>query len=291
MFERILLVVLPVFLITALGYFVAKRSRPDFDVINRLGIDVFGPMLVFGALAGKDFHIADYWTLSAAMVLSIAFSGAAGWVLARGMRQSSLTWMPPIMFGNSGNLGIPMALLAFGDGALPPTIVLFMISFCLQFVVCAWLLDRDVSLWSIWKVPTVMATVAGCLVSLAHIQIWPPVIDATQMVGKMAVALNTFALGVRLVDIDFKRWHEGVIGGVARPLIGGGLSAGVAYLLGLSPLATSLLILFGAMPPGITNFILAERYNQEPHKVASIVLIGNAMSIVVLPLALTFVLR
>lgn len=291
MLSRILLVVLPVFMITALGYVVAKRSRPDFDVINRLGIDVFGPMLVFGALAGKDFHIADYWGLSLAMVLSIALSGVAGAMLARSMRQSSLTWMPPIMFGNSGNLGIPMALLAFGDGAMAPTIVLFMISFCLQFVVCAWLLDRDVSLWSIWKVPTVMATIAGTAVSLTHIHIWPPVIDATQMVGKMAVALNTFALGVRLVDIDFSRWRDGAIGGIARPVIGGVVSGLVAHLFGLSSLSTSLLILFGAMPPGITNFILAERYNQEPHRVASIVLIGNAMSVVFLPLALIFVLR
>lgn len=291
MIERILAVVLPVFLLTAAGYVVARRSRPDFETINRLGIDVFGPVLVFGALAGKDFHIADYWQLSLAMLFTIALSGLAGFLLARGLRQSSRTWMPPMMFGNSGNLGIPMAILAFGDGAMPLAIVLFMISFCLHFVVGAWLLDRELKLRSLWKVPTVLASLAGIVVSLLHIQVWPPVIDAAQMIGRMAVALNTFALGVRLVDLDFNRWREGLVGGIARPLAGIAISAVAAKFCGLSALPTALLMLFGAMPPGVTNFILAERYRHEPHRMAAIVLIGNAMSVLFLPLALLIVLR
>lgn len=291
MLERILSVVLPVFLLTALGFVVARRMRPDFDVVNRLTVDVFGPLLVFGALAGKDFRIADHWDLGLAMILTIALSGAAGFVLARGIRQSSKTWMPPMMFGNSGNLGIPMALLAFGGDALPSAIVLFMVSFCAHFIVCAWMLDRNVRLASLWRVPTVAASIVGVIVSLAQIEVWHPIVEASQMIGRMAVALNTFALGVRLVDIDFSRWKDGAIGGLARPVSGVAISWLVGRTLGLSELGTSLLMLFGAMPPGVTNFILAERYNQEPHRMASIVLIGNAMSVLLLPLALAFVLR
>jgi len=52
----------------------------------------------------------------------------------------------------------------------------------------------------------------------------------------------------------------------------------------------SILVLFGALPPAVINFMLAEQYNRDPEAVASMVLIGNIASVVSLPLALWFVL-
>ena len=51
-----------------------------------------------------------------------------------------------------------------------------------------------------------------------------------------------------------------------------------------------LLVIFGALPPAVLNFMLAERYDQEPQNVASIVMLGNLASLIVIPLALAFVL-
>jgi len=48
----------------------------------------------------------------------------------------------------------------------------------------------------------------------------------------------------------------------------------------------ALLLVFGALPPAVLNYMFAERYHQEPEKVASMVLIGNVMAVVFLPLAL-----
>jgi predicted permease len=62
-------------------------------------------------------------------------------------------------------------------------------------------------------------------------------------------------------------------------------------LLGLEGRDAAMLILFGALPPAVLNFIFAERYRQEPERVASIVMIGNTASLAVIPLTLAWVLR
>ena len=51
-----------------------------------------------------------------------------------------------------------------------------------------------------------------------------------------------------------------------------------------------MLLVFGALPPAVLNFLFAERYRQEPQRVASIVLIGNLAALFFLPLALALVL-
>ncbi|MNY67225.1 hypothetical protein D3C86_2047730 [compost metagenome] len=62
-------------------------------------------------------------------------------------------------------------------------------------------------------------------------------------------------------------------------------------LLQLAPEQTALVVLFGALPPAVLNFLMAELYQQEPERMASIVLIGNLASLLFVPLGLAFALR
>lgn len=290
MLIRILEVVFPVFFLTALGWWVARRSRPDFGALNRLTMDVFTPALVFGALAGKDFHIVRYWPLVLGMLLATLVCMALAWLLARTLHQAPQTWVPPMSFGNSGNLGLSISVLAFGEAVLPAAVVMFMISSVLHFSIGTLMLDRQVRLGGLWRVPIVFAMLAGLLVSVLQLQVWPPAVTAFSMLGQIAIPLNILALGVRLADMEFSGWRDGVLGGLARPVIGMLSGWAVAYLLGLDHTWSALMILFGAMPPAVMNFIMAERYRQEPGRVAAIVLIGNLFAVVVLPLALAWVL-
>jgi predicted permease len=68
------------------------------------------------------------------------------------------------------------------------------------------------------------------------------------------------------------------------------MAALLAPLLGLTHAQQGLLILFGCLPPAVLNFMVAEQYRQEPAKVASIVLIGNVLSVVFVPIGLVIAL-
>ena len=290
MLIRIVSILFPLFAITALGYFVGRRMKPDLSHANKLNMDVFVPALVFGALVSKDFRLGEYLPLLFATVVIIVGSGVAGWLVARAAGIATKTLVPPMMFNNCGNLGLPLAVLAFGESALAPAVVMFVVSNVIHFSYGAWLLDHHTKLSTVWRSPSILATIAGLAVGFLGIEVWPPLLMSIRMVGDISIPLMLFALGVRLADSRISAVGFGVFGAVLRPVVGMALAWGLLQMLDLPPREQALVLVFGALPPAVLNFMFAERYQQEPGKVASMVLIGNLAAVVFLPLALALVL-
>ena len=290
MLIRIVSILFPLFAITALGYFVGRRMKPDLSHANKLNMDVFVPALVFGALVGKDFRLGEYLPLLFATVVIIVGSGVAGWLVARAAGIATKTLVPPMMFNNCGNLGLPLAVLAFGESALAPAVVMFVVSNVIHFSYGAWLLDHQTKLTTVWRSPSILATVAGLAVGFLGIEVWPPLLMSIEMVGDISIPLMLFALGVRLADSRISAVGFGLFGAVLRPVVGMALAWALLQMLELPPREQALLLVFGALPPAVLNYMFAERYDQEPDKVASMVLIGNLAAVVFLPIALALVL-
>ena len=290
MLIRIVSILFPLFAITALGYFVGRRVKPDLSHANKLNMDVFVPALVFGALVSKDFRLGEYLPLLFATVVIIVGSGVAGWLVARASGIATKTLVPPMMFNNCGNLGLPLAVLAFGESALAPAVVMFVVSNVIHFSYGAWLLDHHTKLTTVWRSPSILATIAGLAVGFLGIEVWPPLLMSIKMVGDISIPLMLFALGVRLADSRISAVGFGVFGAVLRPVVGMALAWVLLQMLDLPPREQALLLVFGALPPAVLNYMFAERYNQEPDKVASMVLIGNLAAVVFLPIALALVL-
>ena len=295
--QRLVEILFPLFALVALGYVIGKRHRPELSGANRLNMDVFTPALVFAALAGRQVDVLAYLPLVLAALVLVLGSGALGWWLAHRLQEDPRTLAPPMMFNNSGNLGLPLALLTFGEQALAPMVVLFIVSNLLHFSLGVWLLDRRARLSHLWRVPSVLAAVAGLAVGAAGWTVWPPLLTTLKMLGDISIPLMLFGLGVRLAETPIRAWRLGVIVALARPLSGMALAAAMIGLYQLmdgawrlEPLQAALLLLFGALPPAVLNYLFAERYGQEPDKVASIVLVGNLASVAFLPLALAAVL-
>ena len=286
MLLRIVAILFPLFAITSVGFIVGRRLRPDLSQANKLNMDVFVPALIFGALANKSFQIMEYLPLLGATVVAVFGSGLLGWGVARALGVAPRTFVPPMMFNNCGNLGLPLAVLAFGDAALAPAVVMFMVSNLAHFTFGAWLLDHNIKLSGVWRIPTVIATFGGLAVSLAGVELWQPAMLAIKMLGDISIPLMLFALGVRISESRIGAIRLGVIGAVARPAIGLALSFVLVWLIPLPERERALLIVFGALPPAVLNYMFAERYSQEPEKVASMVLLGNVAAVLFLPVAL-----
>lgn len=290
MLLRIVSIVFPLFAIAALGYFIGRRGQPDLSYANKLNMDVFVPALIFSALAGKDFRIAEFAPLATATLAVVVGSGVLGWGIARLAKIDVKTLVPPMMFNNCGNLGLPLAVLAFGEQALAPAVVMFMVSNFLHFSYGAWLLDHNTRLIGLWRIPSVSATILGLAVSALGMEIWAPLMQAIKLLGDVVVPLMLFSLGVRLADARFDSWRAGVLVALARPLAGVVVAAPLLWLIDLPVEQRAMLLVFAALPPAVLNYMFAERYRQEPDKVASMVMIGNLASVIVLPLILVIAL-
>jgi predicted permease len=287
---RLLGILFPIFGIVAAGYFYARRHNPEMAVANRLNMDVFVPALVFAAMAGKSFDLAAFAPLALGGFLLLLTCGLLAWPLARMVGVPAKTLVPPMIFNNSGNIGLPLALLAWGEEALPAAVILFMVENTLHFSLGARLLDPTTRLLTLWRVPVVFAALAGLAVAVLKIPIWQPLLIAIRMLGDVSVPLLLFSLGVRMTDVSLREWKLATGGALLRPLAGMLIAASLIPMLGLQGREAAMLLVFGALPPAVLNFLFAERYQQEPERVASIVLIGNLAALIFLPLALALVL-
>ena len=287
---RILSIVFPVFAIIGIGYLYGKIKRPDIGVTNQISMDVLVPALVFAALASKDFDFAHYWQLALGGAGVILGSGLLAWPVARLLKVDAKTFVPPMMFNNSGNMGIPLIVLAFGDAALGAAIILFLVEMVLHFSRGPYLLAHRMNLLQLLKTPVMAATVLGVAVSLSNTLLPDALYTAIKMLGDASIPMLLFALGVRLNQVSFKDWHIGAWSGVVAPLSGIVMVLMLMPFLDLDPAQRSVLLVFGALPPAVLNYLMAEQYRQEPGEVASIVLLGNLAALIVMPLVLVFAL-
>jgi predicted permease len=287
---RILGILFPIVFIVCAGFIYGRRHNPEMSVANRLNMDVFVPALILGAMVGKSFERLRYAGLATGAALIVLLSGLAALPLARLLRVDWRTFVPPMMFNNSANIGIPLAVLAWGEDALAAAVILYSVSNVLHFSVGLHMLDAEAKLRNLWRNPTLLAVFLGLGISLLGIEIWTPVVNALQLLGNVAVPLLLFALGVRMREVRFDALGAPLLGAFLKPLAGVLLAFLLARLLNLNERDSAMLVIFGALPPAVMNFLFAERYQRDPQRVAAIVLIGNLASLLILPLVLGLVL-
>jgi hypothetical protein len=289
--ERLLGIIIPVFSVVALGWLYGRRAKPDMAWVNRISMNVLAPALIFSALASKDFDVFEQGPLILGTIGVVLGSGLLAWPFAKWMREDPRTFVPPMMFNNCGNMGLPLAMLAFGPPGFSAMVAAFTISNLLQFTLGRWLIDHHARFGDLLRSPMVWSTFIGFAFAVLH----PPLPEFAavtfKMVGEALIPMMLLSLGVRLTSIQWSDARLGLIGALVCPLTGIAMAALLTPVLGLEGTHAGLLLLFGCLPPAVLNFMVAEQFRQEPGKVASIVLIGNMMAVVFVPVTLAFALN
>ena len=256
----------------------------------RINIDVFVPALIFAVLSAESFDLIKYQSLAIGAAIIVIGSGILLYPACKLLKVHPKTFLPPMMFSNSGNLGIPLIVLAFGENALQAAVVLFLVENLLHFTVGIYILDHKTRLLNLLRMPMILATILGLIWSGFDLPIPKAVHTFIDMLGQIAIPLMLFALGVRMTSVDFSNWKIGSLSAVLCPASGIIIALICQQFLQLDATQFAYLVVFGALPPAVLNYMIAERYNQEPHQVASIVLLGNMGSLIFIPITLAFVI-
>ena len=288
------------FIIIGLGYAYARykgeRVTEDMVAVNRISMDVLCPLLVFTALASKNFDVGhNVWLIVAGAVVALG-SGLLAWPVARFLGYDARSFVPPMMYNNCGNMGLPLAALAFGAEGLSAAVALFMACNLVYFTVGIKIIqighpDHANDSLKFLLSPMMLAMIAGMSFALMQFHLPDLLFIALKMLGDSCIPLMLFALGVRLLDINFSSWRIGVVGAIACPLSGLIVAALLDMVLPLTSAQRGQMYLFAALPPAVFSYMVAEQYQQEPDKVAAIVLIGNLAALLFVPIGLWLGLR
>ncbi|MES9986677.1 MAG: AEC family transporter [Candidatus Thiodiazotropha endolucinida] len=290
LFLQILQVTLPVFGIALLGYIYGRLCGSDILSVNRINMQLFVPALLFYVLSEKIPDTQEWKTIAWGALMIIIVSGIVSLPLTRLLGIRPRVLLPSMMFNNAGNLGLPLAALAFGDQLLPLAVVAFVVSTSLHFSLGIWLVSGRVHPTELLRNPVFLATLAGIMAYAFDWHTPSILMPGLVMLSEVAIPLMLVSLGVRLIHIELRYWKAGLSGALLCPL--SGLIGAWVAIIWLQPndQMRDILLLFSILPPAVMNYLLAESYHQSPQEVAAMVAFGNLASLIVIPIALAFIL-
>ena len=282
--------VIRVFLLIAAGFVFAHWKKISLSSVTEIIVYLGTPSLVFTSLVGKPLYAGDLAILVSGIGAIYAGVGLLIHIYFRVFRFHSRGFALPAMFMNAGNMGIPLALFAFGEAGLQRATLLFVICTFLQYSLGIYILQGRSNWPEIFRLPLIYATLAGLAFNLWQIKLPEILLQPLTMLGQATIPIMLISLGYRLHEVESLEWGHALGGALVRLVGGFAVAILVVHLLGAQGVNRQVLLLYGALPAAVINFILTEKYRQDPVLAASIVVISTGLSLVTIPLVFWLIL-
>lgn len=290
-FGDILTVIAPVFLIAGAGYAWVRTRRPfDSLFVTELVTHVAAPCLIFSTLTKLQFSAEALGRMTVAGLLCFAAFAVIGALALRLGRLPLRPYLPSLLFPNTGNMGLPLCLFAFGETGLGLAIVYFTIATVAQFTAGVAIAMGSFSFGRLARLPILYGIAAALAFLAAGFEVPRWLANTTLLLGNLAVPLMLMALGVALGQLKLSSLNRTLALSALRIGMGASVGWGVGVLLDLDAITRGVLIIQSAMPVAVFNYLFAQKFDVRPGEVASMVLASTALSFVTLPLLLALVL-
>jgi hypothetical protein len=287
----VLSIVAPVAVLGVIGYvWVRFGFEYRLEFVTRLSMTLAVPCLIFVALMNSTVAPGALATVSLAAAAAYGALTLVFAVFTQVLGLDRRTYLAPLIFGNTGNLGLPLALFAFGDAGLGFAVVIFAVMVIFSFTFGVWVVAGGGSPTRLLREPAMWGTVLGALFLWQGWQTPLWLTRSLELVGQMAIPLMLITLGVAVARLSVARIGAAVWLSLVRSAICLAVAYGAGLAFGLPSTALAVLILQVTTPVAVTSYMLAEKYGADADAVAGLVIVSTLLSVVTLPLTLGFLI-
>ena len=282
--EALVPVLVPVLATILVGVAWARWGRPvEPDRLTPVILNVGTPCLVFSTLSTLVVPAVELGIMVLAAVLMIGAFLASGRLLIRLTALPAGVFLPPLVFGNLGNLGLPLNLFAFGDAGLELGLIMFATQSVLFFTIHFWLMSGRASLGMFAKTPHVYAIAVALAFTLSGTA--PPawLTNTTDLVGGLTIPMMLILLGTSLARFRVSTIARPLALAILRVVAGLGVAWALIAVLGLDGTASGVMVICCVMPGAVFNYLASVRYNRSPDEVASYVVVSTVAVLCLLP--------
>lgn len=283
--------VIPILLTVAIGYLLERRRAAEVRVLATIAIYVLLPALIFDSLLHTTLTLRSALPLIAVNLLLLL----SLWLVAKSItavrhydrRQESYLMMTTL-FMNAGNMGMPVALYAFGDQGLDWAVIWVLCINTVSNVIAVYYACRHIGTQSqafrtVLTLPTIYAAVAALAMRGLHWQLPGFLEDPVNLVGRSVIPVSQLLLGMQLAKVrDQVGDHlpQVILPNALRLLVSPAIASALVLLFGVQGLAAKIAILLAAMPTGINMAIYATEFDAQPRLVATAVFTSTVASFV-----------
>ncbi len=291
MYTQLLPIIIPVLLCVLVGYVWARTPYPfERDFLTRIVMNVGAPCLVLDGMTSLSAGTSQFYLSFWIAVGLIGFCTVVGAALLRLSGQPVRSYLPPVMFGNMGNLGVPLCAFAFGEEGLGLAIGFYIAASTIQFVAGPMIQGRQAAWRTLLTTPIIYSALLGLLLLQTQTTMPSALSNTVELVGGITLPLMLIAMGYSLATFKVSRLGPAI--GLTAMRFVLGISAGllVVWWLELEGALRGVVLIEASMPVAVFNFLFAARYDRDADDIAGAIVVSTAISFITLPWLLLFAL-
>ncbi len=287
-------VLFPVFLIIGIGYYLGKKDpKLNTKFITDFAGNIGTPAMIFYTITTTGVTLNVFLHHFTYALIVIAGFSVIGLISLIFLKKDTISELPPLILPNTGNMGIPICLFAYGTAGLGVASAIASVIILFHFTLGVFLAKKEFSFDVVFK----NAPTYGILISILFLYFeWevPKFLEnSTFLLTYSTIFLVLMSLGVALTKLKVKSWRESIILGLMR-VVGGPI---IAYILikflNLSGYGAGVLLIQSAMPSAVLTYLVGSIYSEKKvvDSIIGVIVASTLMSFITIPIIVFIALK
>ena len=288
-------VLFPVFFVVGIGYYLGKTNpKIDTTFITSFAANIGTPAMVIYAITstGINFEIfRDYFWYYLLAIVLFALVGIFTLYLLK--TKDIVRELPPLIFPNTGNMGLPICMFAYGSKGLGVSASITSLIILCHFTLGVFLADRKFNLNVILKNPPFYAIIFSAIMLFYGIKMPVFVVNTTEWLMYVTIFLILMSLGIALTRLKVFSLSNALISSFTRMIIGPSIGFLLIFIFDLKGFAAGVLLIQCSMPSAVLNYLVGSIYSPKKivDSIASTIVVSTLISFVTIPIVVYIALR
>ena len=290
---KIFEVIFPVFFVIGIGYYLGKKNpKIDTNFITNFAGNIGTPAMIFYTVTTTGITLSIFIHYFAYAILMIGGFAVIGLIFLFLLKKDLSMELPPLILPNTGNMGVPICLFAYGTQGLGIASAVASVIILFHFTLGVFLAKKKFSFDILIKSPPVYAIIVSVLFLFFEVKTPLFLENTTFLLTYATIFLVLMSLGIALTRFKFS-FRDSIIFSFLRVIIGPLIGFGVICYFDLSGFPAGVLLIQSAMPSAILNYLVGSMYSPKKivDSIASTIVTSTLMSFITIPIVVFFALR
>ena len=294
LYLKLIDVLFPVFFVIGIGYYLGKKNpNINTDFITTFAGNVGTPAMIFYTITTTGVTLSVFTEYFIYALIIIGGFSLVGILFLLLLKKDFISELPPLILPNTGNMGIPICLFAYGTAGLGVASAIASVVILLHFTLGVLLAKKSFSLEILIKNMPIYGIIVSVIFLYFEWDVPGYLENTTFLLTYATIFLVLMSLGVALSRLKVVSWTHASILGAVRVIIGPIIGFGLIKFLNLNGFAAGVLLIQSCMPSAVLTYLVGSMYSEKKvvDSVASVIVTSTIMSFITIPIVVFYSIK
>ena len=294
LYLKLIDVLFPVFFVIGIGYYLGKKNpNINTDFITTFAGNVGTPAMIFYTITTTGVTLSVFTEYFIYALIIIGGFSLVGILFLLILKKDFISELPPLILPNTGNMGIPICLFAYGTAGLGVASAIASVVILLHFTLGVLLAKKSFSLEILIKNMPIYGIIISVIFLYFELDVPGYLENTTFLLTYATIFLVLMSLGIALSRLKVVSWTHASILGAVRVIIGPIIGFGLIKFLNLNGFAAGVLLIQSCMPSAVLTYLVGSMYSEKKvvDSVASVIVTSTIISFVTIPIVVFYSIK